>query len=104
MEAFMDNYSAMLLTYIAIWVVARIICGIIAVMIGWTKRYATAFSFLLGLLLGIIGIIVVTILQPRSAEAAANSEALVNYKKLLDNGGITQEEFETKKMELLTHK
>ena len=69
------------------------------------KGYDFAPFCILGFFLGIIGIIIAAVLPNKSEEqgsvGASNAEALASYKKLLDEGAITQEEFDKKKSELL---
>ena len=66
------------------------------------KGYPTALGVLLGFFLGVIGLIVVLALPDKEADKAAQApDKLLKYKKLLDEGIITQAEFERKKSELL---
>ncbi len=103
-QTYNDAVTLVYLMFIAIYILICVIAGILAILAGRTKQHGAAFSFAFGFFLNVIGIIILAILPSKNTESAKNSEALVNYKKLLDNGGITQEEFEAKKLELLARK
>lgn len=81
------------------------ICCAISIWLGKKKGYSSGLCGVLGFFLGVIGLIVVAILPDKSAEKAStemqNADSLIKYKQLLDQGVITQEEFESKKRELL---
>lgn len=56
----------------------------------------------MGFFLGVIGLIIALVLPDRNAPARESAaDSLMKYKQLLDQGAITQEEFERKKRELL---
>jgi Ca2+/H+ antiporter len=69
------------------------------------KGYETYVGLLLGIFLGLIGLIIVLCLPDKKAEQeqqkADNPAQLLRYKQLLDQGVISQEEFDIKKMELM---
>ena len=91
----------MIISCIVIEIIYILICGNIAKHIGNTKNYKNGFIW--GALLGIIGIIVVSVM-PYKEQGKTNNNSIEKIKELSilkDNGIITQEEFETKKKELL---
>ena len=62
------------------------------------KGYSYNQFALIGLFFPVIGLIVAAVLPDKKGD---NAQTLVNYKKLLDEGVISQEEFDEKKRELL---
>lgn len=87
-----------ILFIIIVWVVCAIVCGQVASK----KGYAYNSYALLGLLTGIIGLIIVFVMPDKTqGKEASDAEALLAYKKLLDSGAITQEEFDEKKRSLM---
>lgn len=70
------------------------------------KGYSYPLFALLGLLFPLIGLIVALVLPDKNASSPTtetdNAEALARYKALLDDGTLTQEEFDAKKSELLS--
>lgn len=80
-------------------------CALIAKGIGEKKGYGAGLSFCAGLFLGPLGIIIMAVVPDKSGQnTIASADALVKYKQLLDDGAITQEEFDAKKKELLATK
>ena len=80
-------------------------CALIAKGIGEKKGYGAGLSFCAGLFLGPLGIIIMAVVPDKSSQnTIASADALVKYKQLLDDGAITQEEFDAKKKELLATK
>ena len=75
--------------------------GCLARNFGKKKGYGAGVSFVAGFFLGIIGLIVVLLLPDKNDVKQGCAGELLNYKKLLDSGVITQEEFDVKKKELL---
>ena len=66
------------------------------------KGYPIALGVLLSFFLGIIGLVVVLALPDKEADKTAQApDKLLKYKELLDEGILTQAEFERKKSELL---
>ena len=69
------------------------------------KGYSYAAFAALGFFFTLIGLIVAAVIPDKNSEMlrkdASAAEALTNYKKLLDEGIITQAEFDDKKRELL---
>ena len=81
-----------------------ILCGIVTKKIVERKGYS-AHWFWLGFFLGVWGIIIaliMTLFNSKEDVKLKNVELLNKYKKLLDDGIISQEEFQAKKEELLT--
>lgn len=77
----------------------------------WTSAYdhfnpAAIIFVVIGLIIGIlIGIfskrLLSTIKESKNTQADSNADEINKLKNLLDNGAITQEEFEAKKKQLL---
>lgn len=90
------------LMFIAIPLVVSIICCVVSAGQAEKKGYSRLAFGLLGFFLGVIGLIIALLLPNRKmAESANAADSLMKYKQLLDQGVITQEEFERKKQELL---
>lgn len=89
------------MTGIVTLIVAIVCCAICVAQA--RKKGCNAFGFgVMGLILGIIGLIIALVVPNRKArEAFTAAESLEKYKRLLDQGIITQEEFDQKKRELL---
>lgn len=70
---------------------------------GEKKGYGSTLSFCAGFFLGVIGIVIMAVVQDKGGanEEATSADALMKYKELLDAGAISQEEFGVKKKELL---
>lgn len=85
---------------IAVPVVFRIITMNIAVKKGYTGKW-----FLFGFFCTLVGLIVACAIHPngeKPVKASMNSaDAIKQYKELLDQGAITEEEYNKKKAELL---
>ena len=79
-------------------IVAIIACAVATGKIAEKKGYSYNAFALLGLVLPLVGLIIAVALPDKSVQSAVD---LVNYKKLLNDGVITQEEFDGKKRELL---
>ena len=91
---------ALLFIYLISFVSFGIYIAIIVACVknGNKKGYETYVGLLLGIFLALIGLIIVLCLPDKKAEATGQ---LLKYKQLLDQGVITQEEFDIKKMELM---
>lgn len=85
-------------------VIAIVFC-VICLKIGANKGYNPALCGVLGFFLGVIGLIVVAVLPNKKIDQAimqsTEADSLMKYKELLDQGIITQEEFDRKKNEIL---
>lgn len=81
--------------------VISIALGIIAENFGSKKGYSPVVCFLAGFFLSAIGLIIVLVLPDKNAAKSNAADELMGYKRLLDSGAITQEEFEAKKREML---
>lgn len=75
--------------------------GIVAKNFGSKKGYSPVVCFLAGFFLSAIGLIIVLVLPDKNAAKSNAADELMGYKRLLDSGAITQEEFEAKKREML---
>ena len=81
---------------------------IIGLLFGWgcariasKKGYSYGGFFALGFFLPIIGLIIALVIGDKAS--APTADELLKYKTLLDQGVITQEEFELKKQQLMSH-
>lgn len=82
-------------------------CAVASGKIASQKGYSYNVFALIGFLTGIIGLIIAAVIPDKSTDTSRNTEAatadaLLSYKELLDNGTITQAEFDAKKRELLS--
>lgn len=85
-----------------VWLIVALVCCVICIGQAEKKGYSVAGFGLMGFFLSIIGLIIALILPDRKAQRTFQAaEELAAYKRLLDQGAITQEEFERKKRELL---
>ena len=87
--------------WIILGLVIGIVCGVICRKQAPQKGYSENAFFCLGFFLGVIGLIIALVLPSKQSESISNADAILKYKQLLDQGVITQEEFEAKKRELL---
>lgn len=76
--------------------------------IGAKKGYGAGISFCAGFFLGLIGLVVMLVLEDKNHTKTAQTppvesvaDEIIKYKQLLDGGIITEEEFSAKKTELL---
>lgn len=76
--------------------------GLIAGSINEGKGYSYWTGFWCGFLLGLIGIVVVCVQTDKTKVNVKGAEEIEKYKKLLDNGSITKEEFEESKKRILS--
>ena len=88
---------------ILVWLVMSIIFGCIANVINTKKGYDGGFAW--GFLLWIIGVIIVGCRpeknNSRNSAKITEADEIKKYKELLDSGAITQEEYDSKKKQLL---
>lgn len=89
--------------FIILYLLVCLMCGLIAGYINKNKGCSYKIGFWCGFLLGIIGIIIVAVQENKntSKNIIADADEIKKYKELLDNGVITQQEFEVKKKQLL---
>ena len=67
------------------------------------KGYSYAAFAAIGLFLPLIGLIIAAVLPDKNAaHSASNADELAKFKRLLDDGAITQAEYDAKKRELLS--
>lgn len=90
---------------IVVALVVGVICAYASTNIAREKGYEPLLYGVLGFCLGVIGLIVALVIPDKSnkglTDSATTAEALTNYKKLLDEGILSQEEFDEKKRQLL---
>lgn len=65
------------------------------------KGYSKGGFFALGFFFGIIGLVVALLISDKTQDSSRALDELVKYKVLLDEGAITQEEFDSRKAALL---
>lgn len=67
------------------------------------KGYSYAAFALVGFVIPLIGLIIAAVLPDKGADAGrSNAQLIAEYKSLLDDGAITQAEYDAKKKELLS--
>lgn len=94
-------------TTIIISILVGAVCGVFTQRIMMPKGYGERASFCVGLFLSLIGVIIACVVppkegyEPKVTSESDKADALSRYKKLLDEGTITQAEFDAKKRELL---
>ena len=79
------------------------ICALAAGGIAQKKGYSYGMYAALGFALPVIGLIIAIVMPDKteSKTTTGTADELLKYKQLLDQGVITQDEFDTKKKELL---
>lgn len=66
------------------------------------KGYSYAAFAAIGFFLPLIGLVIAAVLPDKNAAGAtSNADELAKYKRLLDDGAISQDEYDAKKRELL---
>lgn len=87
------------------WLICWFGCGAIAASIGGKKTCGKKRGFWFGFLLGIIGIIIVSLynnIEPETEiDTNKNAEELLKWNSLREKGVISEEEFLQKKKDLL---
>lgn len=83
---------------ITIILVILLLLAIIPARIARKKGYSFGGFYAFGVFFWLIALIVALCIKDKNA---GNSQELLNYKKLLDEGAITQAEFDAKKEQLL---
>ena len=73
-----------------------LLLAVIPARIAAKKGYSFAGFYIFGVFFWLIALIVALVLKPKDV-----SQELLNFKKLLDQGVITQEEFNQKRNQLL---
>lgn len=97
-------YESLLLIYGFVGLIICIILGAITGNVGKKKGYSYGAFFALGFFLTVIGLIIALVMEDKNAKASPAVDAadsLIKYKRLLDDGAISKEEFDKKKSELL---
>ncbi len=78
--------------------IISLLLAVIPARIAKKKGYSYAGFYVFGVFLWLIALIVSLAIRDKNVD---NSQQLINYKKLLDEGVISQDEFDRKKSELL---
>ena len=78
--------------------IVLLLLAIIPARIAKKKGYSFPLFYVFGVFFWLVALIVSLVMPDKNAN---NASELVSYKKLLDEGVITQEEFDKKKRELL---
>lgn len=96
-------YGTMVVIYCIVALVICVVFGIVTANLAKKKGYSYGAFFAVGFFLCLIGLIIVLVIEDKNKKVpeseAANS--LLKYKQLMDEGVITEEEFNDKKSELL---
>lgn len=82
-----------------------LVFGLISASINDSKGYSYWTGFFCGFFLGLIGVLVVALQKDKTKENKVlyNPSDLERFKKLADNGTITQNEFEAIKKKMLNN-
>ena len=86
------------LSVLAVMIASFFLLAIIPAKIAAKKGYSFGGFYAFGVFFWLIALIVALVIKYKS-DGVANE--LLSYKQLLDSGIITQEEFETRKTELM---
>lgn len=86
---------------ILIWLIVGIVFGIASGKVAEKKGYSYNAFGALGFFLGAIGLIVALVMPDKAVKSVDIADGLLKYKRLLDEGVISQGEFNAKKKELM---
>ena len=103
-------YGAMMTTYIVagiIGLIAGVAFGYFSGKIAAKKGYSFGGFFALGFFLGVIGLVIALVISDKTLSSATTpriegADDLIKYKSLLDQGAISQEEFDAKKQAIMS--
>lgn len=99
----LETTSDMTTMVMGIGLLITVGCAMLAGNIAEKKGYSFAAFAVFGVFLSVIALIVAAVLPDKNAEASqSKAQQIAEYKKLLDDGAITQEEFDAKKHDLLS--
>ncbi len=87
--------------FILVWAILTLVFGCVCKKIGQSK--GIDYGFLVGWLLGILGLIIMLVLpgNGQNTQNVSKYEELEQLQKLKENGTITEAEFEVEKSKLL---
>ena len=91
-----------------IWLVIAIVSAYFTLAISEKKGYDSAWFAVLGLVLPILGLVAVLVMPYKNDSNNSHSgelskaSAIAEYKKLLDDGAITQQEFDSAKARIFS--
>lgn len=83
-------------------IVVDLILAFVAGKIAQGKGESYYKYFLIGALLPVVGLIIAILIPGKGGNEQDKAKALREYKSLLDDGAITQEEYDAKKKELMS--
>lgn len=86
---------------VLIWLIVGIVFGIASGKVAQKKGYSYSAFCALGFFLGVIGLIVALVMPDKAVKSVDIADGLLKYKRLLDEGVISQGEFDAKKKELM---
>lgn len=89
------------LVIIGIPLLFGVLFGFLSNHFGTKKGYGPSICFAAGFFLSVIGFVIILLLPDKNPSKHGAASELQAFKKLMDDGAITQEEFEAKKKELL---
>lgn len=93
--------SSMWGAYIFAFIIVLLL-AIVPARIAKKKGYSYGGFYVFGVFLWLIALIVALVMPDKNASKASGADELMTYKKLLDDGAITQAEYEAKKQEILS--
>ena len=83
-------------------IVVDLILAFVAGKLAQSKGKSYYEYFLIGALLPVVGLVVALLIPGKGESEQDKAKALREYKSLLDDGAITQEEYDAKKKELMS--
>ena len=96
-------YGTTIIIYGVIAIIVCIVFGAVTANLAKKKGYSYGAFFAVGFFLCVIGLIIVLVIEDKNKNASESeaADSLLRYKLLMDEGVITEEEFNNKKSALL---
>ena len=96
-------YGTTIIIYGVIAIIVCIVFGAVTANLAKEKGYSYGAFFAVGFFLCVIGLIIVLVIEDKNKNASESeaADSLLRYKLLMDEGVITEEEFNNKKSALL---